>query len=566
MDDLIGHHHEVPATLTHFYGGYVTFLMERDAVSWQQETRRSQRSASVSSLEEVVIDPTAVFAKFGQVAFDVIVRKRKLSRDVLEKQYQISLPSSPSPSVEELHGEANGIPQGVPGTFGCLLKDETSKKGHLVFRDVATRDYLAAQYQLAEVKRKINSSRKKLLSSALVESVRRLPVTGDLWRITLGLMIKTPETRRKQRALMVEILDHTKTLITMGSYDMTSLCVEAIYESRNTGGMSKKMLDDFTLNQTINFSNVKVAPHRLNYSVAAVGHLVRTSGEVFGLHLSKFGITEENIHLLADPLNVISDNSLQVLVLSNNELGEGGIMRLERFLVKASLLTHLDLSNCKLYDAGAIILAEVMVCLQLIYLNLSENGITDVGMVDIIKSLRFCPSLEFLILFGNRLSDKSAVRLGESIQWLPSMRSLDLRRNAIGEDGVKSVTKNVKHLRPAPEKTFKKRSLRSISVWKTRSARLSNFSLKRVPMGGVLKRNSQIPEETEQSHNSDNSTRSLPNLAEEEGDSHTEADVATEAEVGPAEGKRQRVRMARMQHLTRGPAKRRGSTGDVVAQ
>ena len=537
---LISSHQEVPATMTELYGGYVNYIMKRN--TQVTNTKNEQQT-----------DPTEIFTKFGRAAFDGMVKKRKLTREVLEKQYQMSLPDCSS-SSESVGNEANrstetvGDPGSFPGTYGFIVRDESTKKGTLKFRDTVVRDYLAAHYQLSEVLRKIKSERKKLLSSNLIESVRRLPATGDLWRITLGLMVKSTETRKKQRPLMVELLDYSKTLITMSSFDMTSLCVESIYESRLASTISRKTLDDFTLNQTINFSNVKLKPHRLSYSIGAVGHLVRTNGEVFGLHLANFGINESNIHLLADPLNVISDNSLQVLNLSGNELGEAGIIKLERFLVKASLLTHLDLSGCLLFDAGAIALSDFLICLQLIYLNLNNNGITDMGMEKVIANLRFCPALEFLHVAGNRLTDKSAVRLGQVIKGLPRLRSLDLRRNQIGEDGVKSVSANSKNLKPLTEAERKRSSVRSITVWKTRSARISNFSLRKVPMAGVMKRSNQSAAATDGSACNDGA-KSLPDVIEEKSEEEEEEKKSGEEEAPKVKKETRRLKARSMHRL-----------------
>ena len=69
----------------------------------------------------------------------------------------------------------------------------------------------------------------------------------------------------------------------------------------------------------------------------------------------------------------------KVLNLSHNPIGDKGMRKLQRFIVKASLLTHLDLDECNIGDMGLALLSEFFMCLPLRYLRVSNNGITDRG-------------------------------------------------------------------------------------------------------------------------------------------------------------------------------------------
>ena len=69
----------------------------------------------------------------------------------------------------------------------------------------------------------------------------------------------------------------------------------------------------------------------------------------------------------------------QVLNISRNSLGREGMVRLQRFIVKATFLTHLDMSECELGCGGVAILSEYFMCLPLVYLNLADNEIGDKG-------------------------------------------------------------------------------------------------------------------------------------------------------------------------------------------
>ena len=71
---------------------------------------------------------------------------------------------------------------------------------------------------------------------------------------------------------------------------------------------------------------------------------------------------------------------LQVVNLSGNPLGFDGMRRLVRFFVKASYLTHLDLSSCQLTCAGVALLSEYFMSMPLVYVNLANNHIQDKGV------------------------------------------------------------------------------------------------------------------------------------------------------------------------------------------
>ena len=47
--------------------------------------------------------------------------------------------------------------------------------------------------------------------------------------------------------------------------------------------------------------------------------------------------------------------------------------------MKATLLTHLDLSDCQIGGMGLALLSEFFMCLPLRYLRVSDNDINDKG-------------------------------------------------------------------------------------------------------------------------------------------------------------------------------------------
>ena len=85
-----------------------------------------------------------------------------------------------------------------------------------------------------------------------------------------------------------------------------------------------------------------------------------------------------------------------MLNLSRNALGVSGMRKLQRFIVKASFLTHLDMSGCELGCDGVSVLSEYFMCLPLVYLNLARNQVADKGTSPLV----------YLNLARNQVADK----------------------------------------------------------------------------------------------------------------------------------------------------------------
>ena len=363
-----------------------------------------------------------------------------------------------------------------------------------VFHELCIRDYLVAMFLANECYRKVTSGREghHLVSSTMRETMRKLPATGEIWRMAFGMMTDNEKTKEAQQVILRELIEEAKILDSLSPFDITNLCVEAIYESQNAGAMTD-LLDEFTLNQTIRFSNEYLAPSRISYAVSAVGYMVRSSGNVYGVHMSQFGLNSKNIGMLADPVNDVSDNNLQVLNISYNPLGVSGMKGLLRFLVKATLLSHLDIGSCDLGNVGVALLSEFFMCMPLRYLRLSENGISDPGVRRMVRNFKYVSTLEWLDLSENEITDKGAKNIGDALSLLPHLRSLDLRHNKIGDDGIGAISTNldqlsdVTQLMLADNKISEKGASKlSAHVWKTKSLRYVNLTLNNIPAEGIM--------------------------------------------------------------------------------
>ena len=485
--------HGLPYTLTNFFADYLNFSIVRFL-----RNNRSRYGYGHFSW-----DTKATTDKMAKLAYVSKMRDAKLSEGTVKKIL------SPTGFLQRLSSfreskSPRKIPSGENGSLyesdlelksmGLLERvEDSNEKPYYQFRELCLRDYLMALFQASECKRKVEAGRDAyhVVSSAMRESMKQLPETSDIWRITFGLLSKDSQTQSCLKDVLRELIEEAKPLPDMTPFDITNLCVEAIYESQNGGEMAS-LLDDFTLNQTIRYSNQVLEQNRLLYAVSAVGYLVRSSQEVYGVHMSQFGLGA-NIKMLADPVNDVSDNNLQVLNLSYNPLQSAGVKGLLRFLIKATLLTHLDLTACQIGNLGISLISEFFMCMPLRYLRLTENGIGDAGILRMVPNLKFVVTLEWLDLSENEMTDDSAVTFGDGIQVLRNLRSLDLRHNNIGDLGVTAITKSlalmdqVTHLMLADNKIGERgASKMSDHVWKTKSLRYINLSLNQIPAAGIM--------------------------------------------------------------------------------
>lgn len=371
------------------------------------------------------------------------------------------------------------------------------------FRESGVEEFLVAKNHFDQFVRKCISSDGVGVGVALTpsmrRSVRKLPSTGAIWRMTLGLLGKSDRTAALVRGVVSEIIEECKLGGRMTPVDITALCVEAVYETANASNLAE-ILEEFTFNQTISYSSCSFtngllgSRHRLPYAVSAVGYLVRTSATVYGLHLAYLQLDSNTVAMLADPVNAVSDNHLQVLNLSGNfELGASAVRRLMRFLVKASHLTHLDLAGCLIGDQGLRLLAEFFECWPLQFLRVSSNAITDVGIPPLTRNFKYVPTLEWLDLSDNRITDRTAAILAAALPVLPRLRSLDLRRNQLGDFGTDVLTRSLGRLRRIrslvlAENQIGERGASALArnLWKTKSLRYVNVSLNNIPSSTIV--------------------------------------------------------------------------------
>ena len=134
---------------------------------------------------------------------------------------------------------------------------------------------------------------------------------------------------------------------------------------------------------------------------------------------------------------------LHTLQLHGCGMGPKGAQALASGLVKARLLSHLDLSDNALADEGAQAVAAELPHTHLEELLLSRNRIAALGAAALANALmrRRGNALRLLGLHGNKLRDTAAASLAEALgapaaRGNRSLETLDLSANKLGEEGA----------------------------------------------------------------------------------------------------------------------------------
>ena len=195
-----------------------------------------------------------------------------------------------------------------------------------------------------------------------------------------------------------------------------------------------------------------------------------------------------------------------MLNLSNNSIGYKGMRVLFRFFVRASDLTHLDMSCCNLGDRGVSLIVQTFICMPLVYINLSSNEIGywilntvfikelpmqqalieffiagEFGSKLLSKNLCYVPSLEWLDLSNNNLG-AGAILLASVMSKLPCLRFLNLGSNKVDDEGAVALARLIEEsstmeevvisrniisgrgCRALAEKVIRSKSLKSLDV------------------------------------------------------------------------------------------------------
>ena len=416
----------LPNTLTKFYKGYLDFninrhLQDRGGLSLNWESMKAHTISNVT-------------LGLGQLAWWTLLKKRTLL---------------PVGSMGKYFPGVVGGDEVTVKTLGIIQEQRKGKKERnslYSFKEPALVDYLAACHQVNEIKDKMAVNGRGPLPSKVKESLRLLPATANVWRMTFGLLSGEEHSVSVQKQLFDEVTKRSRKLQSMTSPEVSSLCLDLIYESENHASLAKK-IDDFTVNQTMDMSRVAIPNEKKLYTANALGYLIREAGSnIYGLNLKNYGLDETHLQALSKHLHGIRGSGVQNLNISHNNIGPDKIRQLIPFLSKSHNLTHLDMTDCGIGPSGCEPLGRLFSFLPLVSLGLSQNNIADEGLENLLHELSLSTNLENVELAENGLTDGSVAHLGKSLENLTNLRSVDLSGNSISDGSCAHIASSLHNL------------------------------------------------------------------------------------------------------------------------
>ncbi|KZC11388.1 Leucine-rich repeat-containing protein 34, partial [Dufourea novaeangliae] len=139
---------------------------------------------------------------------------------------------------------------------------------------------------------------------------------------------------------------------------------------------------------------------------SVIGLMLKHNSTLLALHLQKYNFSCHDIENMMS--NAIQNNTLHLLDLGCNNIGDHGVGQLAKWLTKRPALKSLILCRNIITDYGARELYCVIPFSKLLSLDISYNKITDEGMVEILYSLKKSPLLRQLRIFGNSIGHSAA--------------------------------------------------------------------------------------------------------------------------------------------------------------
>ncbi|XP_033337961.2 uncharacterized protein LOC117227102 isoform X2 [Megalopta genalis] len=134
---------------------------------------------------------------------------------------------------------------------------------------------------------------------------------------------------------------------------------------------------------------------------SVIGHMLKRNTTLSALHLQKYNFSCHDIETMMS--NAIHNNTLLLLNLGCNNIGDHGVDHLAKWLTKRPQLRILVLCSNIITDHGARSLSFTLPFSRLLSLDISYNKITDVGMVELLYTLKKSPLLRQLRIFGNAI-------------------------------------------------------------------------------------------------------------------------------------------------------------------
>jgi Ran GTPase-activating protein (RanGAP) involved in mRNA processing and transport len=160
-------------------------------------------------------------------------------------------------------------------------------------------------------------------------------------------------------------------------------------------------------------------------------------------------ITLMNCHLTDNIMKIIAcgiaqNEELITLDLTNNRISDLGIIELFTALYINITIQEINLSGNFIQQEGAYHLSELLKAnISLTNVDLSNNDIQKEGCQFIAQCLMENTSLVELNLGNNNIGDEGSKYLSEGLKWNKSLKKLSLPKNAIGSQGLTYLCESI---------------------------------------------------------------------------------------------------------------------------
>jgi NLR family CARD domain-containing protein 3 len=182
-------------------------------------------------------------------------------------------------------------------------------------------------------------------------------------------------------------------------------------------------------------------------SAVHLSAMVNGSSCVKELYLGENNLEDSGVALLSSSIiQKGAESSLSLLDIRSNNITATGALSIQGLIVNSSNLKSLILSDNELGDIGVMAIARGLQHLprgSLEKLDVNANNISSVGATALALMLRINMSLSELNLSYNSIGDEGAVAIAAALQINKTLRCLSLRRNGIGNIGVQKFAESL---------------------------------------------------------------------------------------------------------------------------
>ena len=178
------------------------------------------------------------------------------------------------------------------------------------------------------------------------------------------------------------------------------------------------------------------------FQIGIISDGLKLNKNIVELNLCNCGVTNEVVKVLVQAVEV---STLQILDVSNNAISNDGVLSIGDFLKINSALTKLNLSGNEIRDEGTKELSEaIQVNTTLQDLNMSRNNITDEGANELSKAIQVNRTLRELNISKNWMSKEGVMRIVEACTINRTLHKLVCTHNNLSKSELAAINEYIR--------------------------------------------------------------------------------------------------------------------------